>query len=65
MEKGAKTHKSVTEMVAWSDCEVMEDSLKWHDHEIPAEAVQRVEFQQNARNYSDCLEETVVEMMLK
>jgi hypothetical protein len=65
MEKGAKTRKSVTETVAWSNCKVMEDSLKWHDHEIPAEAVQRVEFQQDARNYSDCLEGTVVEMMLK
>jgi hypothetical protein len=65
MEKGTKTRKSVTETVAWSDCKVVEDSLKWHDHEIPAEAVQRVEFQQDARNYSDCLEETVVEMMLK
>ena len=43
----------------------MEDFLTWHDHDIPAEAVQRVEFQQDARKYSDCLEGTVVEMMLK
>jgi hypothetical protein len=65
MEKGVKTRKSVTETVAWSNCKVVEDRLKWHDHEIPAEAVQRVEFQQDARNHSDCLEGTVVEMMLK
>ena len=44
---------------------MVEDSLKWFDHETPAEAVHLVEFQQDARNYSDCLEETVVEMMLK
>ena len=47
------------------NCKVVEDFLKWLDHDIPAEAVQRVEFQQDARNYSDCLEGTVVEMMLK
>jgi hypothetical protein len=65
MEKGAKTRKSVTETVTWSNCKVVEDSLAWLDHDIPAEAVQRVEFQQDARNHSDCLEGTVVEMMLK
>ena len=61
MEKGDKTRKSVTETVAWSICKVVEDSLKWHDHEIPTEPVQRVEFQQDARNYSDCLEGTLVD----
>jgi hypothetical protein len=65
MEKGDKTRKSVTETVAWSICKVVEDSLKWHDHEIPAEPVHLVEFQQDVGNYIDCLEETVVEMMLK
>ena len=60
-----KTRQLVTETVAWHNCKVVEDSLTWHDHDLPAEAVQRVEFQNNARNYSDCLEETVVEMMLK
>ena len=41
---------------------MVEDFLTtWHDHDIPAEAVQRVEFQQDARNYSDCLEGTLVD----
>jgi hypothetical protein len=44
---------------------VVEDFLTWHDHDIPVEAVQRVEFQHDAKNYSDCLAGTVVEMMLK
>ena len=44
---------------------VVQDSLKWLDHDIPAEVVRRVEFQHEARNYSDSLEGTVVEMMLK
>ena len=48
-----------------SNCKVVEDSLKWLDHDIPAEVVRRVEFQHEARNYSDSLEGTVVEMMLK
>jgi hypothetical protein len=52
-------------MVEWSTCKVVEDLLKWHDHDIPAHAVQRVEFQLDAKNQGDYLEETVVEMMLK
>ena len=29
MEKGAKTRKSATETVTWSNCKVVEDSLAW------------------------------------
>jgi hypothetical protein len=64
-EKGAKTCKLVTEEVELKACRFVEDGLTWHDHDIPSTAVRRVEFQNNARQSSDFLEETVVEMMLK
>jgi hypothetical protein len=63
--KGVKNRRIVTEMVDWSACNAVEDGLTRHDDIIPAEAVQRVEFHREARNQSDYLEETVVEMMLK
>ncbi len=62
-ENGIKTHRLVTEMVEWSACRVVEDGLTWHDHDIPVDAVQRVEFQWDTKNQSDYLEETMVEML--
>jgi hypothetical protein len=64
-EKGAKTCKLVTEKVELKACRFVEDRLTWHDHDIPSTAVRRVEFQKSAKQTSDFLEETVVEMMLK
>jgi hypothetical protein len=64
-EKGAKICKLVTEEVELKACRFVEDRLTWHDHDIPSTAVRRVEFQKNAKQNSDFLEETVVEMMLK
>jgi hypothetical protein len=52
-------------MVNWNACRVVQDRLTWHDHDIPAEVVQRVEFQRKARIQSDYLEDTVVKMMFK
>ena len=63
--KGVKTCNLVTEEVALKECRIVEDNLTWSDQYIPSAAVRRVEFQSNARHDSDCLEETVVEMMLK
>jgi len=64
-EKGAKICKLVTEEVELKSCRFVEDRLTWHDHDILSTAVRRVEFQKNAKQNSDFLEETVVEMMLK
>jgi hypothetical protein len=49
-EKGVKKRRIVTEMVDWSACRLVEDGLTWHDDNIPADAVQRVEFHREARN---------------
>ncbi len=49
-EKGVKKRRIVTEMVDWSACKLVEDGLTWHDDNIPADAVQRVEFHREARN---------------
>jgi hypothetical protein len=65
MENGIKTHRMVTERVDRSACRVVEDLLTWHDRDISADVVQQVEFQREARNQSDYLDKTVVEMMLK
>ena len=56
---------ATTEEVELKACRFVEDRLTWHDHDIPSTAVRRVEFQKNAKQTSDFLEETVVEMMLK
>ena len=60
-----KVRRIVREMVNWNACRVVQDRLTWHDHDIPAEVVQRVEFQRKARIQSDYLEDTVVKMMFK
>lgn len=42
--------------VTWRMCKWETNLLRWYDHGIPADAVQRAEIQQRARNQSDYLD---------